>query len=191
MYGMINRGLQEMVLARHGPEVWKAICEKAGAKDATFVRMDTYPDSVTYGMVGAAAEILQVPAGDLLRLFGQFWIEYASGAGYGAMLDETGDNLFDMLENLDDLHFRLGHVFQLYGNQNKGFDKMVPPQFSVSERSTNRVIVHYRSKRDGLGPMVVGLIEGLATRCNQTARVIQTTHKGVNSDHDSFEVVLV
>jgi len=42
MYGMINRGLQEMVLAQHGETVWQVICEKAGAKDTIFVRMDTY-----------------------------------------------------------------------------------------------------------------------------------------------------
>lgn len=78
MYGMINRGLQEMVLAHHGETVWQSICEKAGAKDTIFVRMDTYPDSLTYNMVGAASAVLGAPVEELMRGFGKFWISYAS-----------------------------------------------------------------------------------------------------------------
>jgi len=190
MYGMINRGLQEMVLAHHGEAVWQAICKKAGAEDTIFVRMDTYPDSLTYNMVGAASEVLGAPADELMRGFGEFWIQYASKEGYGPLLDEAGDSLFEMLENLDDLHFRLGHVFPLYGTQ-KGFDKMMPPQFTVTDKTDTKVLVHYRSKRDGLGPMVVGLIEGRAKRCGNRVRVMQVAAKSAGADHDSFEVEIL
>ncbi|MBM4234600.1 MAG: heme NO-binding protein [Gammaproteobacteria bacterium] len=190
MYGMINRGLQEMVLAHHGETVWQSICEKAGAKDTIFVRMDTYPDSLTYNMVGAARAVLGAPVEELMRGFGKFWISYASKEGYGPLLDEAGDTLFEMLENLDDLHFRLGHVFPLYGTQ-KGFDKMMPPQFTVTDKTANRVLVHYRSKRDGLAPMVVGLIEGLAEHCGATVKVTQVAPKSAGADHDSLEVEIL
>lgn len=190
MYGMINRGLQEMVLEAHGEQVWQAICEKAGAKDEVFVRMDTYPDSLTYGMVGAASEVLGAPVDDLMRGFGQYWIRYAAKEGYGPLLDEVGDTLFEMLESLDDLHFRLGHVFPLYGTQ-KGFDKMMPPQFTLADRTATRATLHYRSKRAGLGAMVVGLVEGLAERCGVKAKVTQITHKSRGDDHDSFEVEIL
>jgi len=190
MYGMINRGLQEMVLAQHGETGWQAICEKAGAKDTIFVRMDTYPDSLTFNIVGAASAVLGASAEELMRRFGKFWISYASNEGYGPLLDEAGDTLVEMLENLDELHFRLGNVFPLYGTQ-KGFDKMMPPQFTVTDKTANRVLVHYRSKREGLAPMVVGLIEGLAERCGTTVKVAQVAQKSAGADHDSFEVEIL
>jgi len=190
MYGMINRGLQEMVLEYHGETPWKKICEKAGIGDEMFVRMDTYPDSLTFRVVGAASEVLGASVDELMRGFGQFWIRYAAKEGYGPLLDEAGDTLFEMLESLDDLHFRLGHVFPLYGTQ-KGFEKMSPPQFTVTDKSPNRVVLHYRSKREGLGPMVFGLVDGLAERCGVKVKIKQITQKSQTADHDSFEVEII
>jgi hypothetical protein len=97
MYGMINRALEDMVLAYHGQETWRAIQRKANVDVEMFVRMETYPDSMTYSLVGAASEILGKSVPDLLRDFGLFWVRFTGNEGYGPLLDEAGDNLTEVL----------------------------------------------------------------------------------------------
>ena len=53
MLGMVNHALQEMVVERHGEEVWAAICADAGVQEPVFVIMRPYPDQVTFDLAAA------------------------------------------------------------------------------------------------------------------------------------------
>jgi len=187
MYGMINRALEDMVLAYHGQETWRAIQRKANVDVEMFVRMGTYPDSMTYSLVGAASEILGKSVPDLLRDFGLFWVRFTGNEGYGPLLDEAGDNLTEVLSNLDEMHFRLGTIFPMYGAVKPG-QGMQPPQFSCTDVEGKSLTLHYFSKRSGLAPMVIGLVEGLAERLKCTVDIRQLTFKDRGDDHDSFSV---
>ena len=187
MYGMINRGLEDMIISLHGEDTWRHVLQKAGVDVEMFVRMETYPDSMTYSLVGAASDVLSKPVPELLRNFGIYWVRYTGREGYGPLLDEAGDDLTEVLLNLDEMHFRLGTIFPMYGSVQSGHT-MQPPQFTCTDIIDKSLTLHYFSKRSGLAPMVVGLVEGLAERLGCSVLIEQLTFKDRGDDHDSFAV---
>ena len=57
MYGWINDCVEKLVIAKFGIETWHAIKQKAGCKvmDGGWIRLQSYPDSVTLDLVAAAS----------------------------------------------------------------------------------------------------------------------------------------
>jgi hypothetical protein len=180
MYGLLNQALEDFVRTSHGDVVWKQVRDKAGIHLEMFVSMDNYPDEVTGKLVTAAAEVLGLDANRILEAFGEHWVLYTAQAGYGPMLSMFGSNLEEFLLNLDNLHSHVGLTFS----------ELRPPSFRV-ERVDNgqALLLHYRSQRTGLAPMVVGLLKGLGRRFSQAIEIRQTARRGADGhDHDIFRV---
>jgi predicted hydrocarbon binding protein len=154
MYGMVNAAIQELICSRFGEDKWDEITTKAGVEIEEFSRMSQYPDEVTYKLVGAASEALGLPADDVMQAFGEFWGLYTGQVGYGHLFAMAGNSLRDFLLNLDNLHSRVG----------QNFKELVPPSFTFDDISAETLRMHYHSQRAGLCPMVIGLLNGLATR---------------------------
>lgn len=161
MYGLVNRAIEELVNERAGSAAWEAVCRRAGNAPRQFASMQPYPDSLTYDLVAAASEVLQMPAEAVLRAFGRHWILFTAREGYGALLDAAGRDLRDFLLGLDALHARLAIPMP----------ELVPPRFRVCEETDGTLRVSYASDRAGLAPMVLGLLEGLAERFEAKVRV--------------------
>src|SRR5262249_31992873 len=134
MYGLINKALQDLVTARLGEAAWKAICIKTNT-DPRFVTMAKYPDEVTYKLVGALSQALDVSGEPLLEQFGEYWTVYTAEAGYGVLLQFAGNNLFDFLQNLDNMHTRVALTFP----------ELEPPSFRCSEITSQSLRLHYHS----------------------------------------------
>lgn len=181
MYGLVNRALEELICRAHGPAQWERIKEAAGVDVEVFIRMDAYPDDITYRLVQAASEVLQVPPQQLLHDFGLHWTLYTGREGYGALLDEAGGSVFEMLANLDELHVRVGLMYP----------QLRPPSFRCTEVGPSSLVLHYHSSREGLAPMVLGLVEGLGKRCGQALRITPQLRRDHGDDHDSFLVELL
>ncbi len=162
MYGLVNRAIESLIVDEHGEETWHQVLMQAGLETAGFVGMDPYPDEVTYRLVFAAAEVLQAPAETLLEAFGEYWILYTAREGYGELLAASGDSFGEFLENLDDLHARVALAFP----------DLNPPRFGCDETEPGVYRVRYDSDREGLVPMVVGLLKGLAKRFHLHAEVV-------------------
>jgi hypothetical protein len=107
MYGLVNQGVQDLVVQLGGEELWASIKQRAGVESETFVGMDVYPDEVTGRLVLAVSETLGVPPAEVLRTFGRHWILYTGRKGYGAVFDTMGRTLPEFLGNLDAMHARL------------------------------------------------------------------------------------
>lgn len=181
MYGLVNRALEELICTRYGAEQWARIKAKAEVDIDLFVRMEAYPDDITYRLVGAACELLNLPAAEVLHDFGCHWVQYTGHEGYGELFDAAGTSVQEVLANLDDLHARVGLLYP----------KLTPPSFKCSDVSENGLVLHYYSTRAGLAPMVVGLIDGIGKHFNQPLEVTQLTHKQAGDDHDSFQINFV
>jgi hypothetical protein len=179
MYGMINKAIHELVTSRFGEEKWNEICRKAGVGDAAFVNMEKYPDETTYKLVGAASEVLDTPAADILEAFGEYWTVYSAEKGFGHMLDFAGDNLVDFLRNLDNMHTRIALTFT----------KLEPPSFKVTELGDGSLRLHYHSKRPGLAPLVIGMIKGLGKRFSTPVAIRLDRSRADGHDHDEFVVL--
>jgi predicted hydrocarbon binding protein len=178
MYGLVNKAIEDMVCSRFGEDTWQEIKNKAEIETNTFISMEAYPDDVTHRLVKAASHVLGLSASDIMRAFGEFWVKYTSEGGYGELMDMSGDTLPEFLQNLDELHTRVG----------VGFPKLQPPSFESEEVDGETLTLDYRSHREGLAPMVFGLIEGLGERFDTDVEVTQTHSKGEGDDCDRFQI---
>jgi hypothetical protein len=175
MYGLVNKAIQDMVCQFHGEATWEVIKQKADLDSVDyFVGMEPYPDDVTHRLVRAACEVLGLSSDEILKAFGEYWVTCTAQEGYGELLDSAGDSLPEFVENLDNLHARVG----------LSFPKLQPPSFDCEETGDQSMELHYQSDRHGLAPMVVGLIHGLGKRFNTSVNVQQTEFRGQGAHHD-------
>jgi Haem-NO-binding len=178
MYGMVNKAVEDLVVKNFGAEKWVAIKEKAGADVDVFLSNEGYPDKLTYDLVGAASEVLGIPARDILIAFGEHWILHTARDGYGSMMEANGRSLPEFLQNLPSFHTRVAMIFP----------DLQPPRFSCSDVTENSLMLHYHSHRPGLSDFVVGLLQGLGKMFNTPAVVEITERKDDGADHDVFLV---
>jgi hypothetical protein len=150
MYGMVNQAIKSMVEERFGADTWRDVHTRAGAPES-FSAMDAYDDAVTYGLVGAACETLALPAEEVLRAFGEYWVLRIATVHYASLLASSGANFVDLLRNLDHMHQRIRVTFPNYA----------PPSFRVKPLAEGIAQVDYYSHREGLLPFVEGLFLGL------------------------------
>lgn len=176
MYGLVNKAIADMVRSKFGEDTWQAIRQKAAVEDTTFLSMEGYPDDVTHRLVKAGSEVLGLSPAQVMQAFGEFWVEFTATEGYGELMDMSGDSLPEFLQNLDNLHARVG----------VSFPQLKPPSFDCHEMDDQALTLAYRSEREGLAPMVVGLVKGLGTRFDTEVEVEQTQSRDEGADHDEF-----
>ncbi|HJY83153.1 MAG TPA: heme NO-binding domain-containing protein [Candidatus Binatia bacterium] len=179
MYGLVNKALQDLVCSRYGEDAWETIRRNAGVDVDLFVNMEAYPDDITHKLVVAASEVLSISPDELLKSFGEHWVSYTAKAGYSDLLTLAGNNLATCLQNLDNLHTRVGLIFP----------RLKPPSFWCTDILDDSLVLHYRPglhSRQGLAPFVVGLVNGLASRFKTEVEVEQTAHRSQGAEHDEF-----
>ena len=85
MYGMVNKGIEDLITTKWGVDTWKAIKEDAGFNDDSFLTIKSYPDELTYQLVGSASKILNLPSDQILEAFGEYWILFTAEKGYSEL----------------------------------------------------------------------------------------------------------
>lgn len=178
MYGLVNQAIEDMVLSQFGEATWAKIKKEAQVAPPIFENMQSYPDAVTYDLVSAANRVLGIPAEQILELFGEYWVLYTAEKGYGDMLTMAGHDLASFLQNLDNLHSIVGSMMP----------HLQPPSFKCTDITSDSLTLHYYSKRQGLAPMVIGLIRGLGKRFNKTCEAKHIGSETSNNVHEIFEV---
>jgi hypothetical protein len=178
MYGMVNKAVEEMVVMHHGEGKWEEIKAKAGVDVDVFIANEGYPDEITNRLVGAASEVLGVPADKILHAFGEHWILHTAQEGYGSLLKAGGNSLADFLTNLPNFHARVTLIFP----------KLQPPRFSCTNVTPTSLHLHYYTHRPGLTPFVIGLLQGLGKMYNTPVTTRQVESKDAGADHDVFHV---
>jgi hypothetical protein len=174
MYGLVNKAVVDLVVSKFGQDTWNAIKKKAEVDNDVFVSMDAYPDDITYRLVGAASEVLKIPPEAVLEAFGEYWVLYTAAEGYGPMLEASGKTLREFLENLDALHARVAVMMP----------DLRPPRFRLKPVDDTTMTLEYHSTRQGLAPMVVGLLKGLAVRFNTSINISHASRDG----HEEFTI---
>lgn len=161
MYGLVNRAIKNLVVTRFGQDTWKEIATRAELSSDAFVAMETYDDKITYNLVGAASAVLELPPADILEAFGHYWATVTIEDGYGDLLPMIGSTLEEFMDNLDTMHARIA----------EGMPDLVTPRFDRVPQDDGSSILVYDSDREGLAPMVVGLIKGLGERFDEELEV--------------------
>ena len=178
MYGMVNEGLREFVIKNHGEDAWLQVCADAGLEQSRFEAMLTYDDAVTYGLVDAVRKRLGVDAATALHAFGEYWPTYAQETAIGKLIAFGGDDFVSVLESLDDMHERVVAALP----------QLRPPSFEVDILSERTIRLHYYSERNGLAPMAIGLLHGLAAQYNVKLELRHIAEKSKGANHDIFEI---
>ncbi len=181
MYGMVNEGIHTFIKTNHGADVWQAICEDAGLDRTEFERMASYDDRITYKLVGSICRRTGLPAEDVLKIFGKYWVEFAGSSSFGSLLRLSGRNFVERVRGLDEMHDRIL----------LSMPHLKPPSFELEDVDEHTYRLHYFSDREGLSPMVVGLLHGLAEETGEKITVMPVASRGEASDHDVFEIVLI
>ena len=180
MYGLVNKAVEDLVCSRFGEETWAQIQDRAGVDVVGFVSMEPYPDEITYKLVAAASEVLGAPVSALLEAFGEHWILYTAREGYGELISMFGTSLREFLGNLDNMHMRVG----------LSFPQLRPPSFIVRDVAPGVVELEYHSSREGLAPMVVGLLKGLGKSFDVAVRV-EHVHGRERGGFDLFRLEMM
>jgi heme-NO-binding protein len=178
MYGMINLAIQAFLSERYGKPVWQSIKEQAAPDIDHFLTMEEYSDDVTTALVLKAAEITRESAAVTLDRIGEYWIGFALRSGYGELLSLIGTNLPEALNNLDNMHTRVGLIFT----------DLRPPSFWCTDVQDHSLVLHYQSERTGLAPMVPGLVRGLGQFLQTSVSVQHVVRREEDADHDQFLV---
>lgn len=179
MYGLLNRAIEQLVTHRAGRCGWDAVRERAGVHHVVFASIRPYPDPMTYDLITATSEVLRWSEGEVLHALGRSWIQFVANEGFGSLLETGGHDFRDFMLHLDSLHPRLG--LTLPG--------LVPPSFVVEEQPEGVLHVHYYSIREGLAPLVVGVLEALGDLFETSIHVSQVRERDTPEDCDVFAVV--
>ena len=174
---MINKAIRTLVTREAGEEVWEQVLVASGIDEDVFEDLEGYDDGVTFSLVGAVSETLGIPAGDVLEMFGVYWATDVAPKGYGEYFEAFGDDFKSFVAGLDEMHVRI----------TKMLPSLVPPAFDIEELGQNHFKIHYVSQRDGLAPLAVGMLKGVALHFGGEADIKQIEYKGTD-DHDVFEV---
>ncbi|XP_049530107.1 guanylate cyclase soluble subunit beta-1 isoform X2 [Anopheles darlingi] len=154
MYGFVNYALELLVLKNFGLTIWEQIKKKAEVNmEGQFLVRQIYEDDITYNLIEAAVSILNIPASDILELFGKTFFEFCQDSGYDKILQVLGATPRDFLQNLDALHDHLGTLYP----------GMRAPSFRCTE-TDGQLVLHYYSERPGLEHIVIGIVKAVASK---------------------------
>ncbi|XP_074650811.1 guanylate cyclase soluble subunit beta-1-like [Tubulanus polymorphus] len=182
MYGFVNHALELLVIRKFGVETWEEIKQQAGlTMDGNFIVRLVYDDALSYDLVSAASKVLNIPANDILELFGVKFFDFCQESGYDKVLKVLGATTRDFLQNLDALH---DHLQTIYPG-------MRAPSFRCTEREEDgATILHYYSERAGLEPIVVGLVKAITKKLHgKNVKCEILKQKGDDCDHVQFLIL--
>jgi hypothetical protein len=178
MYGLVNKAFEQFVRQRYGDDRWQKIRKTSNLEVEIFLNMQPYPDQISYQLVSAMSEELKLPANDVLRMVGRYWLQHTAAEGYGTLLHIYGSSFRDVLLGLNQLHTRIKMIY----------NTLQPPTFEVSDVTDEEMLLHYHSKRPGLAWFVVGLVEELGSRFNTHVEVELVQQRDLGADHDIFRL---
>ena len=177
MYGMINKAIRTLVIREASEEVWEQVLEASGIDEDVYEDLEGYDDGITFALVGAVSEILDIPAGDVLEMFGVYWAVDVAPKGYGEYFNAFGNDFESFVSGLDEMHVRISEMLP----------SLSPPSFDIEKLGENHFKIHYKSPREGLAPLAIGTLKGIAMHFGGEADITQIEYKGTE-DHDVFEV---
>jgi hypothetical protein len=178
MYGIVNKAIEEVVVASYGTETWNQIRAQAEIDVDVFISNQAYSDDISYQLVSSAADVLGISTSEFLIRLGEHWVLKTGTQHYGPLLRAGGDNLRDFLLNLPQFHVRVQLIYP----------KLQPPEFFCTDLQENSLRLHYLSHRPGLTDFVVGLVRGLGTLFQTPTTVALTESKSAGAEHDVFEI---
>ncbi|MCK4548089.1 MAG: heme NO-binding domain-containing protein [Candidatus Eisenbacteria sp.] len=177
MKGVVNKGIEQLVIGKFGPEAWQEVKRRAGCEEPFFATSEDYPDEITLALVKAVSEVSGLSEETVQIEFGKFWVSNTGKDSYPTFYSLAGSSAREFLLNMDRVHEQATR--NIPGAQ--------PPRFEYEELPDGKLLMHYHSKR-GLCTVFRGLIMGVGCLFGQELQVrsIACVHKG--DPHCTIEV---
>ena len=159
MHGSIITMLKRYVQTQYDHSTWVKLVELSGLERIEFDHKTVYPDEHIYALIGHAAEMTGIPAGELHEKFGEYLVPDLMYM-YQKLVDPDWKTL-DLIEHTElTMHkkVREEHVHN------------APPVLHCQRLGPNEVMVEYVSPRR-MGGLAVGIIRGLAVHFDEADRI--------------------
>eukprot|EP00798_Chlamydomonas_sp_ICE-L_P027068 gene27067-2301_t len=177
MIGWINNWFEAYIVEKYGEQKFVEILKLSGVP-YPWVSSCPVGDEVTYSLLCAMSQVLEMKVEDGLEAFGVTFINYIGQQGYTKLTNVLGSNLIEFLDHLNHLHVHLAMEQQFK-----------PPSFRCAQVTPKSVNLHYYSSRPGLWPIAIGMLKGLAKSYFDMVidvEIIQS-RRG-DSDHEVFRL---
>ncbi|WAR27241.1 GCYB2-like protein [Mya arenaria] len=121
--------------------------------------------------MGIAKTHTSLPKEPLLEMIGEYYLTYLEKRGFDEMLRNLGHNVLEFLQNLDSVHVLI----------RRDYPDMVAPSFRCDEdSSSDRMVLHYYSKREGLHSILEMSVVSIET--------IKVSEENGFREHVTFDV---
>ena len=159
MHGSILILLKRYVQSQYDHSTWVKLVELSGLESADFDHKTVYPDEHVYSLVGQAAEMTGLSAGELHEKFGEYLVPDLMYM-YQKLI-QPGWKTLDMIEHTEGtMHKQVRHEHE----------KNAPPVLDVTRVGPNELYIDYVSKRR-MGGLAVGIVRGLAVYFDEADRI--------------------
>jgi hypothetical protein len=159
MHGHIFMLLKRYVQTQYDHSTWLKLMKNAGLETLEFDHKTVYPDKHIYDLVGQAAEMTGIPAGELHEKFGEYLVPDLMFMYQKHIRPEW--KTLDMIENTE---------MTMHKQVRSEHAENSPPVLNVKRLSKNELIINYVSKRRMSG-LAVGIVRGLATYFDEADRI--------------------
>lgn len=186
MHSFFFDAARDMIVEKYGEEAWMALAEQTNLP-YTFEEDVVLNDDLLYQLLKHAAEAVKSTVEAVLEQIGYWFIIYIKKSpAYGNLLNMAGTTFADTLNNINSLH---GHMKLSY------FKNITPPTFRTTNVTSTSMRLHYipgRPNRKNLGPLVIGLVKGLAEIhfdiLSSKLKIVQEKYASKGADHDVFHI---
>jgi hypothetical protein len=159
MHGTSLTLLKRYVQTQYDHSTWVKLMELSGLDKMEFDHKTVYPDEHIYALVGHAARITGLSAGELHEKFGEYLVPDLMYM-YQRLLKPEWKTL-DMLEHTElTMHKQVRH---------EHVDNS-PPVLEVSRLGPNELMIDYVSPRR-MGGLAVGIVRGVAAYYDEADRI--------------------
>ncbi|KAI1724170.1 adenylate and guanylate cyclase catalytic domain-containing protein [Ditylenchus destructor] len=166
MYGWIHESCRQLVSRKYGRDTWLKILEISGFEEGDENEINRfYPDEETFRLIEAISSTIGMSIEEVWEAYGGFLIQYTMETGWDEMLRAMSPDLEGFLGGLDSLHYFIDHV--VYRTKQKG------AAFRCESGPEGSILLHYYSRRNGLYPIVKGVIREVARRIYDTEVTIK------------------
>ncbi|ELM3644829.1 heme NO-binding domain-containing protein, partial [Flavobacterium psychrophilum] len=73
MYGIVNKAIEDLVIANFGEAKWNAIKDRTGIDIDFFISNEPYDDEITFKLALAVSQEMNMTINQVLITFGEWW----------------------------------------------------------------------------------------------------------------------
>lgn len=159
MHGSIIILLKRYVQTQYDHSTWVQLMTLSGLEHVEFDHKSVYPDEHVYALIGQAAEMTGIPAGELHEKFGEYLVPDLIYMYQKPLRPEW--KTLDMIEHTEATMHK--QVRQEHAHN-------APPVLNVTRLGPNELMIEYVSPRRMSG-LAVGIVRGLAAYYDEADRI--------------------